>query len=572
MDNSEYTIPDQVIIEVADSDLEGAGAVTVTAHSSIVTSGVDVALFETVRPGLFRGTLTLTDSGTPPATGLLPTTEADNFFVRYQDDSNSQFRLAYARVDTIPPVILNVSIDAQYTETLVDWETDEYTDATVEFGESPFFGGQTHRTSFDPQLGVSHSLLLNSLRPDKLYYYKIISRDLAGNVTELSTGPGGEPLTFVTLDPLTPPWTDDMELFGMNDWTVFSPDLSEEQWEQGNPGSGVIPHSGNFVWGSNRKGGVIGAVETFLVSPPVELDPSLGNRASLKYWQNYDFFSLNESIIIEGGELLVITNTASPPISLAAFIDDSSFGWEEQEFDLSPHIGKTVYFVWYYVFFAIENEQRMGWFIDDVSVTMQQIDPGALVITNNIAQATFNISGPISRSRQPWFYADSNAPPGDYTVTFNSVPYYQTPAPIVGSLLSGENLQISGNYTILDGNTNGISDLWEIDFLEQIDPNHSSTNDTDGDGLSDLIEFNVGTNPTNAASVLKLSAPTMSSNNVIQVRWPTASGRAYQLQSSTNVIDWQTLVDWYRASGGISEHEQLAPTDGTVLFRLRARP
>ena len=46
LDNFEYTIPDQVIVEVADSDLEGQGTMSVTAHSGVIPAGVDLTLFE----------------------------------------------------------------------------------------------------------------------------------------------------------------------------------------------------------------------------------------------------------------------------------------------------------------------------------------------------------------------------------------------------------------------------------------------------------------------------------------------------------------------------------------------
>jgi hypothetical protein len=269
---------------------------------------------------------------------------------------------------------------------------------------------------------------------------------------------------------------------------------------------------------------------------------------------------------------MIITNTATAPVSITSYILSSSFGWEEQEFDLSPHIGKVVYFVWYYVDFSVENQRRKGWLLDDVSVTMQTINPGTLSISNNLAQSTFNISGPISRSRQPWFFHDENAPPGEYSVSFNAVPYYQTPAPVIGVLESGSTLNLAGNYTITDSNSNGISDSWETQFFGGVNPNLTPTTDTDGDGMPDSLEFLVGTNPTNNTSLLKLAEPMMMSNNVIEVQWPTAAGRAYQLQSSTNVIDWKTLIDWYRSTGAVGVHQQAAPDNGSVIFRLRAKP
>ncbi|HAV64130.1 MAG TPA: hypothetical protein DCY13_17405 [Verrucomicrobiales bacterium] len=572
LDNFEYTIPDNVIVEVADSDLEGLETATVKFFSSRATAGVDVTLTETITPGLFRGTLTLVAATEPAAPGRLPVADSDVISARYLDASFGANRTTFATIDTVPPSLSNIFVDPQYTETLVEWEVDEYTDALVEYGESPFFSGQTHRTAHNPRFTVSHSLLLTGLQPDRTYYYRITSRDIAGNATTVQTDAGGQPLTFRTLKPLTPPWHDNLEAVGLYDWDVFSADDTEGFWQWGvpNPAGGGSAHSGASVWATNLGGDVVGYVESFLISPPVELNG--GNRATLKFWHDYDFIDRGDSIVIEFGQLMLITNSASAPIVVAEYFDWSSFGWEEQEIDLSPHLGKVVYMVWYYAYFTIENSRRRGWMIDDVSVTVEQITPGTLVITNNLAQAQFNLSGPINRTRQPWYFHDTNAPPGDYSVSWVAVPHYQTPSSQDITLQSGSVVEVTGNYTMVDSNGNGISDSFEQQYFGNVNPNHAFDIDSDGDGASDGDEFLAGTNPTNAASLLMLGMPLMSSNNVLELNWPTANGRIYRLESSTNVIDWRTLVDWYRSTSNSGIYRLLAPTNPATLFRLKALP
>lgn len=58
--------------------------------------------------------------------------------------------------------------------------------------------------------------------------------------------------------------------------------------------------------------------------------------------------------------------------------------------------------------------------------------------------------------------------------------------------------------------------------------------DTDGDGMNNRREWKTGTNPTNAASFLKILS---TSNNVsgTTVTWQSVSGVTYFLQSSTNL-------------------------------------
>jgi hypothetical protein len=267
-----------------------------------------------------------------------------------------------------------------------------------------------------------------------------------------------------------------------------------------------------------------------------------------------------------------LTNSFSQPIVLGEYYDWSSFGWEEQEFDLSPYIGNVVYVVWYYAYLSIDNERKRGWRLDDVSVTVETITPGTLTVTNNLAQATFNISGPINRSRQPWNFHDANAPSGDYEVTFIGVPYYQTPESRYESLAPGGTLQIEGIYTIVDTNDNGIADNWEQQFFGTVAPQHPADLDSDGDGMPDGLEFQLGTIPTNAASVLKLQMPLMSSNNVMEVKWPATLGRAYQLESADASLNWSPVVDWYRSLSNSGTFKMVAPTNGSVLFRLKAQP
>lgn len=58
--------------------------------------------------------------------------------------------------------------------------------------------------------------------------------------------------------------------------------------------------------------------------------------------------------------------------------------------------------------------------------------------------------------------------------------------------------------------------------------------DSDGDGMNNWQEWIAGTNPTNPASVLKLS-PLSNSVSGITVKWQSVSGKIYFLQRSTNL-------------------------------------
>src|SRR5690349_21302331 len=55
--------------------------------------------------------------------------------------------------------------------------------------------------------------------------------------------------------------------------------------------------------------------------------------------------------------------------------------------------------------------------------------------------------------------------------------------------------------------------------------------DPDGDGLTNAQEFAAGTDPTNAASVLKVTDIAVGDGN-IAVSFPTVSGKTYRLERS----------------------------------------
>ena len=60
--------------------------------------------------------------------------------------------------------------------------------------------------------------------------------------------------------------------------------------------------------------------------------------------------------------------------------------------------------------------------------------------------------------------------------------------------------------------------------------------DADHDGASNLAEWVAGTNPTNAASCLRLAAPSVNGPNGIIIRWPSVAGKTYRLERATDLL------------------------------------
>ena len=566
LDRDGYTIPDAVTIEVADSDLAGTNQMTVQVYSDSVTNHIPVTLYATTHPGMFRGIATLMNTNAPPAAGRLRANNGDTIHALYVDASGGVTIAAAAEVDATAPTISGLLAVPDYESVTVTWTTSEDTDALVEFGESPFLGRTAYLEDFDTE----HEIVLTGLVPDQVYYYRVISRDPSGNTVTADNF--GTNYSVRTLVPLTPPFVDHFDA-GADLWTVFNSEDTQVQWTLGVPNNDLATagHSPPNAWGSSLHNDYADLIDTFLISPAIRLTG--GNSARLQFWHIYDFREQTETDLITGGELLIITNANSAPISLAVY-EDLNGGWELEDIDLSPHLGRVVYFVWHHQLLAFEAASRPGWLIDDVSVTVSTITPGTLRVTNNLSQAAYTIddaSGSVSITGQGTSFVLTNAVPGTYTVTWGLVTNWNTPAPQTASVVALGTTVFTGSYTLTDTNGNGIADSWERTWFGSASASHPATTDTDHDGLSDHGEFLAGTNPTNSASVLRFLKPVVQNTGAVRLDWPTVPGRSYRLTGSTNLNSWSTVADWTRANGSILSFTT-SLTNTTRFYRLEVKP
>jgi hypothetical protein len=106
-----------------------------------------------------------------------------------------------------------------------------------------------------------------------------------------------------------------------------------------------------------------------------------------------------------------------------------------------------------------------------------------------------------------------------------------------GGTLIYRNLQLDPNQSVVgDGIPNG----WKQQYgLDPFDPNLAGE-DPDHDGMNNLQEYLAGTNPTNAASCLKITSVAMTNGNV-RVSWSAVGGKSYVLQ--TNSVMGSTFAD-----------------------------
>lgn len=563
LDRAAYTIPDQVVIEVADSDLSGKGSATVKLSSETVPIGIEVRLLESPRKGVFSGAVTLISSNGSAGPNELRVADGNTLQAQYFDASARSLVRVSADIDASAPAISGREIEVDYEFAIIRWETDEFTDSLVQYGESTFLG----RTAFRSGLEIDHELTLNNLLPDRAYYYQIVSRDAAGNA--VIDDNAGKLYMFRTKKPRALPWTDSLE-GPTTDWTVESTTDSEWGWERGTPANGLDTqgHSGTNVWASNLNGVAGTYTETALASPALLLNG--GNRATLTLWQNYDF-TVNADVQLV--TLFVVTNSQTAAIPIASY-DGASAGWEMETIDLSPYIGRVVQLVWFYQVLTLDDpgEPYRGWMIDDVSVTVRTESRGGLVVHANLSQAVYNIDGPSPAVGQGMTYTNTAALSGAYTFEFQSVPFYKTPPPKTGQLEPGGYMVIEGKYEITDSNANGIADEWEQQYFGEIAPD-PNPRDFDHDGSNDYCEFIAGTNPADPSSRLGFEQTIFLPDGRLQLTWSATAGRAYRILGTGDMVNWTPYTNWVRSNG--TRQTQILPPLGagnTRFFQVQVAP
>jgi hypothetical protein len=570
LDNTIYTTNDVVTVEVGDSDLAGTGQTQVSFIASSQTNRTTITLFETTHPGLFKGAITLV--GGAAATNQLRVQNGDTITATYFDASANSNVTATASIDTVPPVISQVAATTDYSNAKVTWLTSKPADSSVQYGMQQ----QPANSVYVSALVTNHSVTINGLLANHVYYYQVVSRDQAGNTTVDDNN--GDLYAFQTLKAPTPPWSDNLES-GAPGWTVVPDPVygSDVNWTLGTPHNGLqnSAHSGTNAWGSDLNGQSFGFLaSSFLYSPVIDL--SGVSQATLTFWHSFDFSSG-----LEDGQLGISTNSSMSPSSIPTLVDytgQTSDAWKQETVDLTNYVGKTIQVVWYYQGVDI-GQQMHGWLVDDVSITGVAAG-GNVSITKNLGQGTWSLSSlssiglvPVQSGVVPSITI-SNLAAGQYVVQFGDVPYYQTPADQTNMLTAGGTVNFSGNYTFIDANHNGISDAWEEYYFGSVTTNRTQFTDTDGSGMSDYGKFIAGLNPTNPASKFIILSVTVQSNRFVQLQWAAIPDRLYQLESSTNFAGWTPLSDWQQASGSPMSYTATNFDFGRYahMFRVQVRP
>ena len=101
--------------------------------------------------------------------------------------------------DTVPPVIEGVAAtNVTHSSATIGWTTNEAADSQVEYGVTGSYGNITTRNL---SLVGTHAQVLSGLLPETVYYFRVLSRDAAGNLA----ASGGFTFTTLAATDTTPP-------------------------------------------------------------------------------------------------------------------------------------------------------------------------------------------------------------------------------------------------------------------------------------------------------------------------------------------------------------------------------
>ena len=175
---------------------------TPTGNSATITWTTNEASTSQVEYGLTTAygsmsTLdtTLVTSHSAVVSGLMGATTY-NYRVYSRDAAGNRAISANATfttaADTTAPVVsATTPSGATPTTVTVGWTTDEASDSQVEYGLTTAYGSTT---MLDSSRVTAHSVLVSGLTVSTTYHYRVLSRDIAGNLTTGSDG------TFATSD------------------------------------------------------------------------------------------------------------------------------------------------------------------------------------------------------------------------------------------------------------------------------------------------------------------------------------------------------------------------------------
>ncbi|MGC8744573.1 MAG: FN3 associated domain-containing protein [Verrucomicrobiia bacterium] len=118
-----------------------------------------------------------------------------------------------------------------------------------------------------------------------------------------------------------------------------------------------------------------------------------------------------------------------------------------------------------------------------------------------------------------------------------------------------------------------IPDLWRLRYFGSISNLLSQADaDADGDGMPNLLEYKAGTDPVDPQSRLQLlSEKSGSVNRALKLKWLTAPGKKYIVESASSLFstNWTVIASNLTANGGLGEFTDTNTTGEMRFYRVR---
>jgi hypothetical protein len=128
--------------------------------------------------------------------------------------------------------------------------------------------------------------------------------------------------------------------------------------------------------------------------------------------------------------------------------------------------------------------------------------------------------------------------------------------------------------SILDSDGDGLPDYWEVQ--SGLDPNNpdgseGADSDTDGDGLSAILEFLADFNPLDSADGHLLTPVIAPLGNTWRLQFPVIPNRVYQVEASNGLNAWSELGASFSVPAANPMHlwTDPAPVTGKRFYRVR---
>jgi hypothetical protein len=140
------------------------------------------------------------------------------------------------------------------------------------------------------------------------------------------------------------------------------------------------------------------------------------------------------------------------------------------------------------------------------------------------------------------------------------------------SIVSGYSNIVTADTSIVDSDADGIPDCWMLQYFGHptglASDNSRTTDDADGDGLSNLAEFLAGTDPTNPASAFRINS-VVRINNDVRIKWSVGVGRTSIVQAASSPTGSYTNISQNLMNFVINEPPSYLDRGGATNFPSR---